>query len=460
MNVATAPKERFKINIRKIIAYGYYGMGKVLRSQAGDDGKVIRHVIYYPAVKDVATLADLVNRISWYFPQSPFSQVKVSVVVDPKLLNTNLKSMAPPASQESYIGQGDNIRLTEHGTVNLSQADAIMLWDKKNMFEPRVLRHLAKVNVVDPWFYYVLEAVLSARLYFQTVDSQQKEELSQLSKRNYQALLDTVAGCERGYVFGTGPSLERAWELDYSGSFRVICNSIVKNKALLRHIKPHLLAFVDEAFFFSPCRYSAEFRRMMLETVEEFQCYIMIRDHEVPLLLAHYPELENRIIGMPAPGVWDMSLREIMGMLLRKPTRMPLPTRIPGHEDELNFPTLDKFYVRVAPSVMPGIMVPVASSVCQEIYIIGADGRKPDESYFWTHSSSSQFSDLMQTVFHTHPSFFRDTLYAEHYKEYCKYFEELLHYGESLGKRYYSLAPSYIPALAKRLVPPEKLRNR
>ena len=460
MNVATAPRERIKINMRKIMAYGYYGMGKVLKSLGGDAGRVIRHVIYYPVVKDIGTLADLVNRISWYLPQSDFSKVKVSIVADPQFANTNLDSLVPPPSQQAYIGQRDDIHLIEPRAANLSQADAIMLWDRRSMFEPRLLRHLAKVTMVDPWFYYIMEAVLWVRLYFQTVDNEQKERLSELSRRNFQALLNQVARCKQGYVFGTGPSLERATEFSYDGGFCVVCNSIVKNKALLRHIKPQLLVFVDEAFFFSPCRYSAEFRRLMLETVEEFQCYIMIRDHQVPLLLAHYPQLESRIIGMPAPGVWDMSVRQIMRMLLHKPTRMPFPTKIPGHEEKWNFPTLDKFYVRVAPSVMPGLMIPVVSSVCEEIYIIGADGRKPDENYFWTHSQSSQFGELMQTVFDTHPSFFRDSDYTDNYKEYCQFFEELVHYGESLGKRYYSLAPSYIPALAKRLVPPEKLRNR
>jgi hypothetical protein len=107
------------------------------------------------------------------------------------------------------------------------------------------------------------------------------------------------------------------------------------------------------------------------------------------------------------------------------------------------------------------LMIPIVSSVCKEIYIIGADGRKPsetggrkpDENYFWRHSSSSQFIDLMQTVFDTHPSVFRDRPYTDEYKDYCEFFEGLLRYGEGLGKRYYSLTPSYIPVLAQRPAP-------
>lgn len=453
MNVATAPRERRKINMRKMLAYAYYGTGKALRSLTGDDKRVIRQVIYYPMVKDTATLADLVNRISWYLPHSNFSKVEVSVLVDETLLNTDIKSLVPPAPQQSYIGQCENIHLIGRRDLKLSKADTIMLWDKGSMFAPNILWHLGKVTMVDPDFYYVVESVLAARLYFQILDSEQKERFLHLSKKNFQSLLNDVGGCKKGYVFGTGPSLERAKEFDFRGGFSVVCNSIVKNKDLLKYIRPQLLVFVDEAFFFSPCRYSAEFRQMMLEAVNEFQCYIMVRDHEVPLLLAHHPQLENRVIGMSAPSVWDMSVRESIGMLLRGPSKMPLPGKVPGHQGKWNFPTLDKFYVHVAPSVMPGMMVPVVSSVCQEIYIIGADGRKPDENYFWTHSSASQLGDLMRTIFDTHPSFFRDTLYADEYVEYCDYFKELVQYGESLGKKYYSLTPSYIPVLAQRPAP-------
>lgn len=462
MGGATAIVKRLEMHIRRIRAYGYYAIGKLMNLRAGEAEKVVQHVVYYPPVKDVGTLADLVNRISWYLPHSALSQVEVSIAVDTKLLNTNLKSLVPPTSQQCYIGQCENIHLIEDRAVDLSQADAIMLWDKRSMFKPRVLRHMAKVNVVDPTYYFSVEADTHRRLYIQTIDSQQKERLSELSKRNYQALLDEVSGCERGYVFGTGPSLDQAMEFDYRGGFRVVCNSIVRNKVLLNHIKPHLLTFGDPMFHFSPCRYAATFRQMVLDAVNEFRCYVMTQEYSVPLYLAHYPELENKLIGIPAPGLWEMSLREIMEMVLRRPHKIPWLTKIPGHKEEYNFPTPEKLYVRLTGSVLPSFMIPVVSSVCKEIYIIGADGydpneRKPDETSVWSYSSSSQFEDLIQTAVDTHPSYFRDQPYAFDYKIYCENFEGLLCFGESLGKRYYSLAPSFIPVLAKR---PAPVRNK
>jgi len=465
VDIATTPREPFNITIRKLTSYGYYGIKKLLTSTTQGAERVIRQVTFYPAVNDIETLADLVNRASWYFPRSAFSQVEVQIVVNKQLLGTNLNSLIPPASQQVYIGQSPDIRLIEDRAVDLSQADAIMLWNKRNMLDPRVLWHLTKVNVVDPIYYFSVEADSHRRMYIQTLESEQRERLSELLKGNYQALLDDVGRCERGYVFGTGPSLDQAVEFDYTGGFRVVCNSIVKNKALLNHIKPQLLVFGDAQHHLSPCCYAAKFRQTALEVVNEFGCYVMTQEYSAPLLLAHFPELENKIIGMPAPGVWEMSLSEIMKMVLRRPHKIPWFDKIPGHSEAYNFPTPDRFYVRLTGSVLPSFMVPVVSSVCKEIYIIGADGRaphgrKPDETFIWSYSSSSQFEELMQTAFDTHPSYFRDRPYTENYEIYCENFEGLVHYGESLGKSYYSLAPSYIPALAKRPAPPEKLRNQ
>ena len=451
MNGVTG-KGRFEANMRTAKAYGYYGAQRLLKSLVGDTGRVIRSAVYYPAVKDVGTLADLVNRVSWYLPRSVFSHPEVSIAVDEALLNTNLEDLVPPASQERYIRKTEHIHLVGSRAVDLSQADAIMLWDKGSALAPRVLRHLARLNVVDPTYYLVIESVTSERLCAQTLEIGDKERFSELSKENYQGLLDKVGNADNAYVFGTGPSLDQATQFDYRGGFRVVCNSIVRNKAMLNHIQPQLLAFADHTFFFSPCRYAAEFRQMMLETVRELQCYVMVQDFQVPLLLAHYPELEKRIIGIPAPGIWDMRLNELIGMLLARRGGMLMPVKIPGHGEEYNFPTLDRFYVRLAGSIMTLFMLPVASSVCNNIYVVGADGRKPEEKHLWGYSASSQFGDLMQTIFDTHPSVFRDSDYMHIYRQYCREFEELVQYGEAAGKRYYALTPSHIPALAQRLV--------
>ena len=131
---------------------------------------------------------------------------------------------------------------------------------------------------------------------------------------------------------------------------------------------------------------------------------------------------------------------------------MPTHIGIPTRKRDFNFPTCDNFYVKASDNILTLFMLPIASAVAEKIQIIGSDGRQKNENYFWKHSSSAQFDELMQTVFDTHPSFFRDRVYTNYYEVHCKILNNLIEYGESLGKNYISLTQSYIPALEKRHV--------
>jgi len=448
----------FEINMRRFSVYSYYGLGLLAKRLSNDSKKTIDNIVYYPVIKDKTKLADLANRISWYYPQSEFSNAKIFLLVDETLGEIPIEDLETPPAQERYIGISKNIQFLNESEYDLSEADAIMLWDQKFRYSPSIIRKLAKVHVVDMMYYFSIEADTSRRMYAKTVHNEFKNNLLNLSKKNFKNMLLKIKEFERGYVFGTGPSLDRAMEFDFSDGFRVVCNSIVKNEQMMDHIKPHLLVFGDPQHHTSPCKYAAAFRKAAVEAVSNFDCYILTEDYHLSLLLAHYPALKDRIIGIEAPGVWELSLSEIISMLFTRPHKLPWFDKIPGHDEMYNFPTLDKFYVRLTGSVLPSYMIPTVSSVCNEIFIIGADGRnphgrKPDETYIWSYSSACQFNDLIETAFKTHPSYFRDRPFTEDFNIYCDNFDKLIQYGESLGKKYYTLTPSFIPALAKRFAP-------
>jgi len=435
MNVATGPRKHFKIKFRKGF-HIVYRVAKQLSKVLIRRRMPVSNIVYYPSVKDEKTLGDLVNRASWYLPASGCSTVKVKIPMDSKLLKTNTGLPAPPKSQCNYVKHNANVASVDYKRIRLSEFDSILIWDKKNILNPRLWPYLAKIEIIDPSYFHTVESATYQGLYNYTLKSKDKDYLNELSKKNFLELLEKVSGCKTGYVFGTGPSLDRAEEFDYSNGFCVVCNSIVKNKKLVQHIKPQLLVFADPVFHFSPCLYSAEFRRLAWEAINDLDCYVMVPANSLPLYLAHYPELKRKIIGMSIyyPDFKD----KIMSWLLSK--------------NKYNFPTKDKFFVYFSRNILTMFMLPVVSSVVNKIYIIGADGRKSNEKYFWQHSPSSQITDLMQTAFNTHPSFFRDRVYSDYYKEHCRFLEGLIEYGESLGKEYYILTPSYIPVLAKRQV--------
>lgn len=427
MLVTSVLPGRFQIGLRRGIIFGYRCRLAVTLQR--NKKAAVRSVLYYPRVDNADVLCDLANRAAWYLPLSDYARVSVSIPVHPQLLHLDPRDLEPPAVQDNYIKDATHVRLVDERQISLAAFDRIMIWDSRALYDRRVWPFIGRVRIVDPQYYSTIESTAYYVICAEAVTENARKELMSLSVKNYNALLERIKGLNKAFVFGTGPSLEQAGKFDYNRGFRVVCNSIVKNKELLKHIKPHLLVFADSVFHFSPCLYAAEFRRHVSETVNNFDCYVMIPERYLPYYLAHYPHLRQRIIGMP--------IRRFTIKLSIK---------------EFNFPTPECFFVRLSHNILTLFMLPVASSVADEVYIIGADGRKPGENYFWQHSPTAQYGDLMQTVFETHPSFFRDRNYAGYYQAHCRFLAGLLRYGESLGKKYYTLTPSLIPALAQRSV--------
>ena len=456
-------RKRIGISALRLSVYSYYGLNFLAKKLFHKGDSPVQNILYYPAVKDLQTLSDVVNRASWYLPQSLHAQPRVEIGVPDNLVDTDLGSLPAPITQKRYINTNGSIRLIRESEIDLSKADAILLWDKAQRYSLPVIRNIDRVYVVDPTYYFSVEAETYQRMYYRTLSPSCLEYYDKLFKENYRNLLNEAGDYDKGYVFGSGPTLEQhALDFSYDDGFRVICNSIVKNTKLMQHINPHVLVFGDAQHHASPCKYAATFRQTVLDKQKEFGFYILTKDYFAPLLLAHYPGLKDKIIGIEAPGVWDLSLREILRMILLRPHKIPWFDKIPGHEEAFNFPTIDKFYVRSAGSVLPSYMIPLASAVCKDVYVIGADGRdpngrKPDETYIWSYSSSCQFdNDLMKTAFETHPAYFRDRPFTEVMDIYCDNYEELIEYGEHAGKKYHSLPPSFIPVLAQRFARREK----
>jgi len=202
-------------------------VGKIINTLYKNKNTGINNIIYFPVVQDTTTISDLINRICWYFPKSTHSKANIYVPVDKDLLEIDFGSLVAPNAQQNYIEKLNHIHLIKESEIDLSQADTIMLWNKKSMLEPTILPHVHKVRIVDPTYYFSVEAETYQRMFFSTLRPESREHFSQLSKNNYQLLLDEVRNFDKAYVFGTGPSLEKLGKsFDYSDGFRIVCNSI------------------------------------------------------------------------------------------------------------------------------------------------------------------------------------------------------------------------------------------
>lgn len=284
-----------------------------------------------------------------------------------------------------------------------------------------------KIYIVDPEFFYYIESSNWGALYYSSFSKGELEVYRECSKQIFRKMRNEniKSKVRKGNIFCSGPSINEFIEhFDaYKGidrEFNVICNSMVKDKEMLDVIKPSLLAFTDLNYYISPTAYCRQFMADVIEGWNKYHYYIAVHEYEVPLFLKHYPQFQGYVIG------------------------------IANTSKERCFPSEENLYVKNAKNIATEMMLPIASELCDEIGIFGCTGRVESETFYWQHNDRTQYKDLMQSIFDTYPSLFRDQGYANYYKIHCQNVEHLLKYGEEKGKKYYNYTTSFIPALKER----------
>lgn len=413
--VATASRDLLAIKRRKYGHYAYRGLQ--LLTRLGDEERP-DDVCLYPALEDEASLRDVLNRLGWYLPERTLRDgVRIAV---PTALDVEAAAGAPPGQVEF---SRDHLPLEvvapAAADAAAGDADAILLWDSASRLRPSLLRNLSKVEVVDPGYYSGVESYTWGAFTDRLREPTDGDRATEL----FRSLEDRREDFERAYVFATGPSLDRATDFEFDDDeLKVVCNSIVRNDDILDHIDPDVLVFADPVFHFGPSEYAATFREDAVETLETHDCIGFVPSRHRTLLAGHYPDLD--LVGLTGVDA-----------------------------EEPLFPTAEDRRVMSTNNIMTWFMLPIASSLTDEVYILGADGREEDESYFWEHNEDAQYDDeLMKSAVDSHPSFFRDRVYTDYYEQHCETLSAFLEYGESVGVDYYSLTHSYVDCLAERRV--------
>ena len=414
-DVAYNERDIKAIEKRERINFFYRAFRKVFRILTGFKNKQIKTITTYPMIDDEITLVEIVNKLAWAFPKK--AKLALNILVDKKLEKFNFSTVKEIPNQRNYL----NIDISHIKLITeVVDFDLVLFTDAKALLKNPWWVH--KSEILDKNYFSYIEGIVLKKGFSHTLEDSEHNRLENLSQKNFQIMYEKNNNRSKSYCFVTGPSFDRYKEFNYEqDSLKVICNSTVKNDEFLEYIGgPDILTFADPVFHFSPSEYSAVFRDEVLKVYKKYKPYIIVPLETVGLLLAHYPELEDRIIG------------------------------IKGEKCEFTLPSLEKLAVKNSSNILTLYMLPVASTITNEINIIGADGRNPDEKYFWKHSKSAQFGDLMNTVFETHPSFFRDRDYKDYYDDHCQFLNDLIEFGESKGKKYFSLTESFIPVLKKR----------
>ena len=413
--VATASKDVLRIKLRAADFHAFSLLGRFAPWTAERDE--IRDLVLYPAFDSPAAFGDVLNRLGWYFPSGTVEGLDLTVSVDG---DVDVARDHPPDAQGLFETTHVPLSNVHPRTLDgrAGTADSLLVWDADARLSGPALRNAANVDVVDPAFYSHVEPVVWGQ-----VSAAARNGLANHSREVYESLERTADAWDTSYVFATGPSLDRVFERDIpEEALSIICNSIVRNDDLLEHLQPDVLTFADPVFHFGPSQYAVQFREDAVRAIREHDLVAIVPEWNRELLVGHHPDLVDRVVGMPL-------------LETGRPT----------------FPTSDSFGTMETANIMTMLMLPVASALTNHVKVVGADGRKEDESYFWEHSEMGQYDDeLMNTAFETHPAFFRDRVYTDYYAEHVETLTEMIEYGERKGVEYQSVTPSYIPCLNTR----------
>ena len=382
-------------------------------------------LLFYPPFSDLDELADAYFKARYFLLPESISEVIFPVdfampfdLDEPELIHK------PEYFADIPLPQPNPVRITHLSEMNINQellrADFIFLWDWKtrdagffvssqvNKFK-NIDRHS---NTWDGWIWAPFCRSVQPREYH----LQQRAD----AKAQFNEYVASLPHYSKSYIFGTGPSLDTAYQYDFSDGYRIVCNTIVKNEALLDHIQPHFIVAADAIYHFGNTVHAYRFRCDLERALVKRKLCFITQDNFYLLFMYYHPAAARSTV--------------------------PVRTDLPGIHLDL---TKELAYSNI-PNILNGLLLPLGSTLADEIYMLGFDGRAPADTYFWANSSLNSYSELKPTIMAAHPAFFEGIDYQDYAKEQSDNAEKIMSLGESQGKRYICLNQTHIPALQKR----------
>lgn len=386
--------------------------------------------ILWPPLEGEQNIADWKARLGWFF--SPFFTDIIILTKDNVIENNIINHIGI-----SSFNHQSKVTVVKHGTFNNFKDDAVYLIWNKNCEAPSGV-NLSKISgsqTVDnitqekhspTKYYFIGNKNISEDAYLMTCFSYwylggENKSLLSRSQKEIVNLKKAAAKIGRTGLFGTGPSLNEAYKLNFDNSFNIICNTIVKNKNLLKKIKPKIIVASDAHFHFSYHRYSHALLDDIIWCLHMYDCKLLTFDKFAAFLIQKIPEIADKIIAIPAKN---------------KPYE----------------PDLEKdFSVTPADSVVNMFMLPVATFFETEINMYGFTGRSPDDNYFWAHSDDNQYQYFLPDVRTAHPGFFTDRNYEEYMSRVDRQMEERIQFARERSITIVAKTTSFYKSLSTNL---------
>jgi SAM-dependent methyltransferase len=227
---------------------------------------------------------------------------------------------------------------------------------------------------------------------------------------------------DKAYIFGTGPSLEKAGDKVWDDGYRIVCNTIVRDKELWHHINPHIIIAADAIYHFGPDNLAKAFRKDLQDRLNETSTIFI------------YPDFFDGIISK----TMSISLNQ----------RIPIPTSV---EKTIHHNLFTNFYFPGLGNVLP-MLLTIGCSLSKYIYLWGFDGRAPSDSLFWSNSPKHSYVEFIAELQKSHPAFFHFFVPKENPLHYIhKYhgleLEGVLSHAKNAGWHFTMLHDSWTPVL-------------
>jgi hypothetical protein len=224
-------------------------------------------------------------------------------------------------------------------------------------------------NHVDGWDYHRLLYNFN----FESVAQGVKEGHKKL--RNLKVSLSKKY--DKAYIFGTGPSLEKAIERDWSDGIRIVSNTIVKDAELWNKINPHIIVASDGIYHFGCGKFAESFRKDLNLRLRETDTYFIFPDIFYPFCLKELPDHKDKFIPIPF-----------------------------GYYTSIHSDLTNKYAIPLGDNVLPMMLLPLATTLAKNVYLWGFDGRSPDDKLFWKNSSKHFYPEHVEELMRLHPAFY------------------------------------------------------
>lgn len=381
--------------IGELCKYGVRNSNIVVeRDYSGDCfEKIIKHVnsiLIYPEITEKEKIKNLDIKIRTLVPNLSKTVVYMDVISSLSIENT------------SFCIKDE---------VIIDKYDLILVWKKESLNDKK-LKNNDRVFCIDNSFFARIETRILLRLNYLLSDDRDKKLRKQVSYNQYKQLCEQY-NSKKCYVFGAGPSCKNNLEqIDVRNSVRIVCNGFANNQELMAKIRPNIYAIADEELL--TCE-NVKLVQNIANYIKDNVCVIVTTKEIAENLVARYWELCGKII------VFELDSYTI------------------------NFPTINNMNVlRKAYNVITALAIPIASAISDDVCISGCDGIDlGKEMKEWEHAENLTAETISTDT---------EDDYMEYYSQHYAYFEEILQYGEAMGKKYYTYYDSFIPALKKRKI--------